>query len=293
MWHSRPRLCFSPGHSRGRLCHLDASVDRKIKRFPMSTTLKILTVSDLHQSRVLYDQLRQAVERHRPDLVAMVGDVLDATQNDRDQDPSKAECAKHLAGLPCKEIVFARGNHEDEGWMPFDIAWEKTGRPLNALHAEAFRFGPLVIVGFPCLMGEDTFFLGPRPPAPSDPADWLSPILKTYGSASRTLWLMHEPPRGTALSEEEGPLSGNTEWAVAIERYSPLMVVFGHDHNTPRRSNRWRDKIGATFCMNVGQKLDGPLHYSVIEAAFSSEKPSLPAKMKVTSYPYKQSSDVR
>ena len=45
--------------------------------------------------------------------------------------------------------------------------------------------------------------------------------------------------------------------------------------------------------MNVGQTLDGPLHYSVIAAAFSSEKPSLPVKMKVTAYPYKQSRDVR
>lgn len=260
----------------------------------MLKILSILTAADLHQSRVLYQQLHRAVERHRPDVVALVGDVLDAMQDDRHPDCfSKVECARRLAALPCKEIIFVRGNHEDEGWMPFETAWARTARPLNALHAEAFRLGPLVIVGFPCLLGEDAFFLGMRPPSPADPSEWLRPILRTCGPAARTLWLMHEPPRGTKLSEEEGPLSGNSEWMTAIEDFLPLAVVFGHDHNTPRRSGCWRERMGATFCVNVGQKLDGPLHYTVIEAAFSSAKPSLPFKMKVTAHPLGQSSDIR
>ena len=39
-------------------------------------TQRVLTVTDLHQSRALGEALRAAVERHRPDVVAFVGDVL-------------------------------------------------------------------------------------------------------------------------------------------------------------------------------------------------------------------------
>jgi Icc-related predicted phosphoesterase len=39
---------------------------------------------------------------------------------------------------------------------------------------------------------------------------------------------MHEPPYGTPLSQPDGYLAGNVEWTVAIERFSPWLVVFGH-----------------------------------------------------------------
>ena len=59
----------------------------------------------------------------------------------------------------------------------------------------------------------------------------------------------------------------------------PVCVVFGHDHNTPRVSRRWRDQVGHTFCCNVGQRLDGPLHFAVIEATFPSSRTSLPVSL--------------
>src|SRR5438874_10967966 len=61
---------------------------------------------------------------------------------------------------------------------------------------EVQRGRRLVILGFPCLMGcaEEHF-----EPVPSDPSEWISPLLARHGAAIRTLWLMHEPPRGTPL----------------------------------------------------------------------------------------------
>ena len=215
----------------------------------MSQIIKILTVTDLHRVRVLYEQLARAVESHQPDIVALVGDFLDAGGEHADQF-STAECAAFLSRLACKEVVFVRGNHEDSNWWEFLAAWQATGRPLHALHGSTFVHGPLVIVGFPCLMGDETAFVeslhdghAPAPHLDSDPAVWLPKVLLPHGPAARTLWLMHEPPAGTPLSKAGSVVEGNQEWVTAIEQYSPWLTISGHDHVTPRKTKRWHHRL--------------------------------------------------
>jgi hypothetical protein len=84
-----------------------------------------------------------------------------------------------------------------------------------------------VLVGFPCLLGDETAYLGAREPLPADPCAWLPALLRSHGPAMRTLWLMHEPPAGTPLSETNGPMAGNREWIEAIERFSPWLTLSG------------------------------------------------------------------
>jgi len=250
--------------------------------------MKILTVTDLHQSKALYDQLVAAVRIHQPDVVALVGDFIDMA-NDRHLPLTKAECAVRLSNLPCREVLLLSGNHEGRDWPVFAAAWQKTGRPLRSLYAEAFTLGPMVIIGFPCLMADEVHFVEGRESAPRDVGRWLAPIAKNYGAASRFLWLMHEPPIGTSLSKDTGVLAGNIPWTAAIERYSPQIVVFGHDHETPIKRNRWHEPLRQTQCVNLGQKLDGPLHYCVIEATFPRPTPLLPTSITVTAYPHNES----
>src|ERR1039458_8201850 len=78
----------------------------------------------------------------------------------------------------------------------------------------------------------------------------------------------------------------------AIERYSPLLTVSGHDHETPVRRGCWWEKVGRTVCLNVGQKLDGPLHYCVLEFTFPQSTPSLPSRIRVSAYPWDQSLEI-
>ena len=85
----------------------------------MQSCVKILTVSDLHQSRRLLLDLENAVERHRPDLVAVVGDFLDMSCGDGETDDqmSKAGCARILSGLSCPEVVLRDdGGNGDLGY---------------------------------------------------------------------------------------------------------------------------------------------------------------------------------
>jgi predicted MPP superfamily phosphohydrolase len=88
--------------------------------------LKILATTDLHCVGNLYVELGAAVDKHRPDVVALVGDFLDALGSEHKQ-LTTANCAKALAALPCKNIIFTRGNHEYDNWSEFEGTWSKTG----------------------------------------------------------------------------------------------------------------------------------------------------------------------
>ncbi|MGA2246948.1 MAG: metallophosphoesterase [Verrucomicrobiota bacterium] len=97
--------------------------------------IKILTATDLHRSGALLKELQGAVGKHKPHIVALVGDFLHAFDDDARRLTTR-QCAELLAQLPCAEIVFVRGNHEDEAWYEFAEVWARSGRPLHALHGE-------------------------------------------------------------------------------------------------------------------------------------------------------------
>ncbi len=240
----------------------------------MAVQVKVLTVADLHQSRRLYALLAEAVETHTPDVVAMVGDFLDASE-EKEGKLTVVESCRALSQLRCRHIVFVRGNHEAIGWQAFAHEWKESEGQLHLLDGNCFTLGPLVIVGFPCGMMV----------APPNPDRWLPSLLARYLPAARALWLMHEPPYGTPLSQRFGPLCGHVEWRDAIERYSPQLVVFGHDHRTPIKKKQWHYRLGTTTCVNVGQTTSGPLHYATIEMTFPEGNPCLPESTVVTSQP--------
>ena len=247
----------------------------------MSNRIKVLTVADIHRSQKLYALLVSAVEKHRPDVVALVGDFLDATGETKGM-LSVEDCAHALSRLPCPETVFIRGNHEDSAWWGFAETWRQSGRELHLLEGACFTYGPLVMVGFPCLMVVGD---GVGAELPTDPDRWLPRVLRPHLPAARALWLMHEPPYWTPLSERAGALSGHVEWRQAIERFLPRLVVFGHDHRTPIRTKHWHCRLDSTTCINVGQTDTGPLHYAVVEMGFPQNTPCLPRSIAVTAFP--------
>jgi len=249
--------------------------------------VRVLTAADLHQHRWLYDELAQAVAEQWPDIVALVGDFLEGGELNKEH-LSPEECAERLAALPC-EVVLVAGNHDTYGFEPFAERWRQLGKPLHALHGEAIAFGPLVITGFPCSFGNDSFFLMGRDSKSMDVDEWLPAIGARHGRAMRSLWLMHEPPARTSLCPPDGFMAGLDEWREAIERFLPWVTVHGHDHVTPIKNKTPYDMIGRTVCLNPGQphqsmKLPKPIHYCVLDFMFSGNEPSLPEKVKVTTF---------
>lgn len=240
--------------------------------------VKVLTASDLHLKPTLYDQLGLAVEKHRPDVVALVGDFLDRPdeRHDRYNHLTPKAAAKRIAALPC-EVALVPGNHDSYGWEEFYEAWLETGRPLNFLQGSSLTVGPLKLVGFPCRMGGMFDFRGVPQLASKHYNAWLPQLLWAEDAAAQTLWLMHEPPV---------PELGDPDWAVndfwreAIDLYQPILTVSGHDHQLPIKSGVWNVGRGrVTICVNVGQTVSpypGPLRYFLVTFEFASRTPSLP-----------------
>ena len=52
----------------------------------------------------------------------------------------------------CSPPTSCAANHEDSAWFTFAEALKQSGKELHMLDGKAFAYGPLVIVGFPCLM---------------------------------------------------------------------------------------------------------------------------------------------
>ena len=96
--------------------------------------IKVLTVTDLHRRGHLLELLGEAVARHQPNVLALAGDVLHSFGFFPNFRRRRVEdCARLIAALPCQNIVFVRGNHEDEHWLPFAETWKKTKRPLGRI----------------------------------------------------------------------------------------------------------------------------------------------------------------
>lgn len=228
---------------------------------------RILTVADVHQHRALLAELAGAAARVRPDAVAFVGDLLDSNGSGTGV-AGWEECAELVANLATPELIFVRGNHEEDNWPGFAALLRGKGRRLATLHGDCHQVGATGLLGFPCLEGYEYPFLESRAALAADPMEWLSGVLDEHGAAARTIWLMHEPPAGTGLSTT---ITGNIEWATAVRRFQPRLVVSGHDHQTPLRTRRWHAKLGRTVCVNTGQARKPPLRYAVIECSEAGE----------------------
>lgn len=262
----------------------------------MRSLVRVLTVSDLHQSRLHYRSLEHAVDVHRPDVLACVGDVLDALTFDERLQFTTAECAKILAMLRVPEIHFVRGNHEDANWSEFVGSWPHDHRPLTALYGASASLGasPFKVIGFPCRTGSEISWcahlgqdnrmtLAPpqcREELPVEFERWLPRLMQQTGPAGRTLWLLHEPPVRALAADN----LCNPEWERALERFQPLIAVSGHDHFTPLRTGLWQTKVGNSTCVNVGQS-QTVLHYCVIDIEQVGDE-SLPRKISLQAFPW-------
>jgi len=261
-----------------------------------SVCIRILTATDLHQSWPHYGQLSLATQKHRPDVVAIVGDALHAFEISSKKHLAAAQCAKILAELPVTNLLFVRGNDEDSNWTEFVYAWPHERRKLTALYGTACLIGPLVVVGFPCVTGSEFSWCSHLPldgnemeswpfrsrePLPSNPEAWLPSLMRRIGSAGKTLWLMHESPIGLPLARPE---VFNPAWKHAVERFAPRLGVCGYDHSTPLASQAWHAALGNTMCVNVGQA-EAVFHYAVLDFEFNQATPSLPSKTIVKAFP--------
>ncbi len=73
--------------------------------------------------------------------------------------------------------------------------------------------------------------------------------------------VFHGPPYGTALDQiARGVHVGSRESRRFLERRHPVLGLHGHIHESPAVSGRFAERLGATICVNAGQRMGSALH---------------------------------
>lgn len=77
--------------------------------------------------------------------------------------------------------------------------------------------------------------------------------LKKSSSPKKTIYVIHSPPFNTKLDIVTTKMHvGSRAVREFIEKEQPLLALHGHIHESPGMSGSWKDKIGNTICINVG-----------------------------------------
>jgi Icc-related predicted phosphoesterase len=78
----------------------------------------------------------------------------------------------------------------------------------------------------------------------------------------RWIWVYHAPPDQSPTSWTGKRFIGDRELNAWIERYRPDVVLTGHIHESPFKTDGcWADRIGSTWVFNAGSHIgDVPAH---------------------------------
>ncbi len=230
----------------------------------------VMTVSDLHLHPGLYRQLESAIAEHKPDVLALVGDFLDAQFHPHPGLLHPSTVGWMLFNLPY-QVVCVRGNHDDSQMPDFVAGWDPDRPPLLALHAEVAVVCEIPITGFPCWLGDESFYLkvalqraSRRQAAGDDIFARLAALINwEYPALTKSLWLMHEAPVTGIASQ----IAVCDDWRLFIESRQPDVVVCGHDHSTPIVTGVWNVRHGRTWIINTGQahSTESALRYCLLE----------------------------
>lgn len=203
-----------------------------------------------------------------------------------------AACLKSVARMTVLSIL---GNHD---WLSSALALEEIARQNPRLlilsHQHTATFNGLNFSGYSKTPPTPWFVKdferldlpGDYPP-PLGGACWDSNRRRAITAAAKILfarypsmaedleslavppapWVFvaHAPPYETALDRSfRGDSYGSRTILATIQRHQPLLSLHGHIHESPDVTGSFRESIGATVAVNVGQHADG-LYYALIE----------------------------
>lgn len=215
--------------------------------------MKILIASDLHYRLKQLDWL--VGQANGFDAVIIAGDMLDISSY-LDLSVQIVVIKKYLKAIGEKApLLVCSGNHDGNEKNAADeyvAPWLQEVRNPN-VHVD----------------GDNVFF-----------KNWLVTIVpwwdgdvtkqsvsEQFEEASRLefekwLWIYHAPPDQSPTSWVGKRFIGDVELNRWIEQYHPDLVVSGHIHQSPFKSNgSWTDHIGRTWVFNAGNQIGNvPAH---------------------------------
>ena len=248
-----------------------------------------LFTSDLHGQMGLYEQILTEAETGHATAVLIGGDLCphaEGAPGVRHQrlflEGFLVEFARRLHdAAPGAELLLLMGN--DDWAANHDVLEREDGRLWRVLHErvvevdgvrvagaswvpitpfkikdwERWEDGepetPLRLTGFRSdAQGVHDHVLDPSVRAPSI-AESLA-ALASRTEVRDTVFVLHSPPLGTACDAMSGGAHvGSRAIRAFVEKHQPRLTLSGHIHESPRVTGAWRDRLGATICVNPGQ----------------------------------------
>ncbi|MGQ9543736.1 MAG: metallophosphoesterase family protein [Candidatus Bathyarchaeia archaeon] len=209
---------------------------------PNKTKLKVkammlIALSDIHKSEVAVSAARTIINRERPDLILVAGDI---SHNDLED----ALRLLKILGETGAPTFFVPGNMDS----PRLSTWR--GESPRNLHGDYVDFRGYSIVG---LGGSiNTPFKTPFEFNELEASEILRGISSRY-DGEKLILLTHCPPKGTKTDVTRfGVHAGSQSVREFVEKKSPILVICGHIHEA-----QGTDMLGGSFIVNPGPAYHG------------------------------------
>ncbi len=208
--------------------------------------MRILLVSDLHYSLPQLDWVVRVASEY--DLVMMAGDHLDISSS-VSLDAQTVVILEYLSLVKAATTVaVSSGNHDLTGpdangeqaalWL---TEARRAGVPTDG---DSLTVGDTLVTVCPWWdgdIGRDALEVALAAQAEQRPARWV--------------WVYHWPPAGSPTTWTGKSHYGDADLGGWIDRFQPDLVLTGHVHQPPFRSDGgWADRIGNTWVFNPGKQ---------------------------------------
>jgi Icc-related predicted phosphoesterase len=248
-----------------------------------------LFTSDLHGQSDFYEQVLALAIAGRPPVVIIGGDLGPHPSGAEGVRRSRlflegflVEFARRLReAVPGCALALLMGN--DDCRSNHDVLDRHDGDLWSVMHERVLELGGFRVAGSswvpitPFRLKDWERWEDGEEESPPQLAGWLSEpgatrefafdparrsptiadslaLLASACDPSRTLFVLHSPPRDTACDVVQGGHHvGSRAIRRFVETHQPPLVLSGHIHESPRVSGAWRDAVGRTIVVNPGQ----------------------------------------
>lgn len=237
---------------------------------------KLLYTSDLHGSKPLYQRLAKRASEKDIDAVAIGGDLCPRALHVPDTINLQKEFLEGfllpLLGDFNKGVYIIMGN--DDFRINSNILENSSIKNVHYIHKKSVKLNKNYFISGYGFVNPTPFRLKDwekKEGVPSAKPEQIKPgearsigqehgtikddleMLKKLSNPKKTIYLAHAPPFNTNLDIiTDRTHVGSIALRKFIEKEQPPLTLHGHIHESPRMSGLWKDKIGATICINAG-----------------------------------------
>jgi Icc-related predicted phosphoesterase len=265
--------------------------------------MRFLVTSDVHQQYYKWDKLANAVEKTKPDIVLVAGDIVPHDLFNEPQNFVKKtlkKSAKKIANSNAK-LFLITGNDDNINVVKYiKEVEEKTGL-WYFINNRVVEFEGFEFVGIPYTLDysfglkdwiiketkDDSRFsifqmgnaiaIGENNKrniiynwreelnSRTSFVEVFEQMSSKVKNMNKSIWLIHDPPTGCGLDmTKRGLTVGSKSVMSFILDKQPFLTVHGHIHESPEYTGKWAVKLGETWTVQAGQ-IENELYYTIID----------------------------